>query len=285
MKNGRGHRRRKKKKKDRKKAGNSSQTLSEYFDHLGKDNMKMLHKLAKQMMTEEGQTQLILRKVNVNFARTCYIKSYEVPNLRNVEEVNGEAKVYIKNEMTELVQRVVASHNYYGQGKSQFDDVMVAASEPNKEDGRMEVWFAKIISLLTLDTSKNIIPGTAKCTIHRKDNCSACTPTMMKELALVQYYDIVSSKEVPIDGAEKKLDCIRLKWTKANELEADKDSGKVYSLIPVDSIIARVHIASNREMLKVMKDDAPYKKAIRENIGPQDRWEGELFHVNKFYWD
>lgn len=47
---------------------------------------------------------------------------------------------------------------------------------------------------------------------HNKANYDACMKTEPEKFAYVQYYDVLGNEDVPSDGVEIMLDCIRLKW-------------------------------------------------------------------------
>ena len=94
----------------------------------------------------------------------------------------------------------------------------------------------------------------------------------------IQYLDIVDHSSLPIDNIDKKLNCIRLKWSRVNDkLQKNMDSGKEYGLCPISSILGITHLDPMKHLLCLLNSHSDYKQSALKNIGPPTARMGTSF--------
>ena len=237
------------------------------------------------MGDELGVSVISKGRMDIKFTRSCYISNRSCPTLDNV---NSNGSVHSKKPSDSNIRRVNATHEYYGSSLGRFDNIFLRSpSNTQLPDDIDEVWFGKVLSFVTIESSGRLKQvSTEKCGAHNVENCSSCFGNVKGTYAFVQDYDVVNEDEVPIDEIDKQLNCIRLKWAWSyNEIEESVDCGKQYGLCHIDSILGVTHLVPAFEILRGLNNNSTYKTAVEKNIGPQDRWEGQLFYVNRYYRD
>lgn len=80
------------------------------------------------------------------------------------------------------------------------------------------------------------------------------------------------------------MNCVRLKWTRNhNRLDASVDSGKEFGLCPIESLLGMVHVVPCTEITNTLGVNNTYKRKVIEICAPPDRWEGQMYYVNRFF--
>lgn len=115
--------------------------------------------------------------------------------------------------------------------------------------------------------------------------CDICDRAIDGEYVFLQYYDIVSNQELPIDAVDKNLGCIRLIWDRHGGVSETMGPGKMYALSPLDSIRGRVNVVRATELVSILNSLVSYKKKLVDLVGERGTWESELFYVNRFHAD
>ncbi|MEM9680054.1 MAG: hypothetical protein AAF901_06990 [Bacteroidota bacterium] len=258
--------------------------VKQFLKNTGQEATEIIARLLCEVLKSDIEDSTLLKNIELKFSKSYYVRGRYAPTLDNQTSINGEGKVYVDSTAQRKMQRVVASQNFYGKDNMRYDNVILAADQGGKEqtDGKMELWFAKVLGFINLESKGVIRPGTNTCMIHNRDDCKTCHPDYVNQYAFVKYYDVLSEESVPIDEIDKCLNCIRLCWSKSNPVQKDRDSGKVYGLCPVDSIEGRIHVVEFSGMLELIDGSNTYKEKVIQKVGPEKRWEGKTFYVNIF---
>lgn len=103
------------------------------------------------------------------------------------------------------------------------------------------------------------------------------------EGCFVQFLYVVDEKALIVDAVNVTLDCIRIQWTRNAGIAKELMPGKVYVLLPVDTIRGKVHIIRFDDVVGVL---SPSEHCWEELIGlaeAKDCWTSEFFYLNKFH--
>ncbi len=244
--------------------------------------MKTLVTCLFELLTETGLDDSIAHQISVAWSRSCYLPGYSCPTN---DMTNDQGIVSIDRSTPKYGTKIVCNPIYYGSHNGRFDSVIIRhkCSSVNNIDVD-ELWFGQVLSFVTLSSSTTTDKRSGKCTLHNATNCERCRPKFLGSYAFVQYYDVIPESELPLDGIERRLNCIRLKWTRTHQqVDRDIDSGKEYGLCPLESLLGMVHVVPTAEITNALGVTNKYKKQTLKCCGPTNRWEGELFYVNRFF--
>jgi len=181
----------------------------------------------------------------------------------------------VKREM----QRIVASHTFYGSEDPVQNFVMVETGSPEETRAKLpvskagkyasacvrEVWIANVLALLKVRRKAEDEAGDVpkKCAVEEK--------------ALVLYLELCNEKSDKIDAA---LSCAKLKWAQVRD---DEDWGEnldsmrcVYGVVDVGSIRGLVHVLRGDYGLGISKT---YK------CDGDRHWADCWFYLNRFKLD
>ena len=198
-----------------------------YLQHISSTAAKSLIRCLNELLVENNISPYLRGRMTLRFSRSPFLLNRPCPVLSDM----NEGRVFSCPSVKKSVRRIQASHQYYGSDLGRYDTVFVRSKDAsiNGED-RDEVWFAKIISIVSLEPpAHNCVFNRENCSLNGIENCSECNPEALGTFAFVQYFDVIDDSEIPIDNIEKKLDCIRLKWSRGHsDIQRDIDSGKEF---------------------------------------------------------
>ena len=255
-----------------------------FLRHISDTATSTLMQCIAELLSERNTPHYLQHKMVLKFSRSFFLMNRSCPILTDVR--NG--RVYSYPSRNKNLRKVVAMHHYYGSDLGIHDIVFMRSADAT-ENGQEkdEVWFGKVLCIVSLDPPPyNNGDSKNTCSLHNVQNCEKCNLVSLGTHVLVQYFDVITESELPVDKIDEKLNCIRLKWSRGhNDLQRDTDSGKEFGLCPITSILGVTHLAPATELLSLLNHNSGFKECIENNLGPSDRWEGELFYVNRFYKD
>lgn len=215
----------------------------------------------------------------LQIVRSCRVSGYDPPSLSDTR--NGSGLVFLPHTNQRYIQKIVASNTYYNTGKKRYDNVMVESDQDNDDRG-MGIWFGHTKVLMRITTQGKLRPGTHLCLIHNRDNCSVCDDKKMSELAFIQYYDILPRSQMDIDSIEERLNCIRVSWARDGEECHGLDAGKMFGLVPIDSIRGVCHMVRMNSALSNLAAHNKLVQQLQTQLGQRPGWATEWFYVNRF---
>ena len=257
--------------------------LVDYLRCIGTDAHSTFVKLVEELLQVNRISPALLAQFRIYFCRSAFVSGMWTPDIRDMDE--GKC-VCVKEDGRRRLQRVFAAHKFYGICRSRFDSVMVHV-RVIQHDGspRYQVWFAKVLGIVQIKSNLGMRHASGHCLAHMRMPCDICDRKVDGEYVFLQYYDIVSDEELPIDAVDKKLGCIRLIWDRHGGATDTMGPGKLYALSPLDSIRGRVSVVRATELVAPLHSEVAYKKKLVELVGDSGTWEKELFYVNRFHCD
>jgi len=113
----------------------------------------------------------------------------------------------MKKDIIPYSQRVVASNSFYKSSTPRIDNVMIEGSSHYAGDEEMMGWLAKVLCFVRVCNDEH---DTNLFEKHIKKYCPICFPDVHRELAFIQYYEVLSDNHLKINTVDKSLDCIGL---------------------------------------------------------------------------
>lgn len=192
----------------------------------------------------------------------------------------GDA-IKVSDQVLRSAQRVVAFSYFYGNDKSRIDNVLVVLTRPDLRTVCQRCdeagWFAKWL-VFTHPCHGTKAPDS----IEQMKNSIDFQESEKEELCFVQWYEILSRKQLPVDLIDKAFDCVKLRLQRiegdANEFSSSRQCG----LIPVGSIKEFVHLV-RRDYLLYLVSKSTTQKTRHEKITDEET--GSLkgtYYVSRF---
>ena len=124
----------------------------------------------------------------------------------------------------------------------------------------MVIWFAKLLVFMRI---KSEIEGSSMFS--------------EEEHVFVQFYEVIDSNDVRVDGIDSSLNCIRLKWQRTEGEEGTLSCSKQFGLIPIDSVRGLVHIVRADAAMGLISDTVARKKEMADVGGGESGWPSEMY--------
>lgn len=241
--------------------------LDEIVQFLGEDGLQSMVHLIKELMQDTGSTIAKGMETSIQFPASAYVSGYNVPTLNNM--ITKRNDIYIAKSIYRISQRIVAKRKFYRWNEPRLDIVMDEGSASEGVDcpeGYMVIWFAKVLAFMRI---KSEIEGSSMFS--------------EEEHVFVQFYKVIGSNDVRVDGIDSSLNCIRLKWQRTEGEEGTLSCSKQFGLIPIDSVGGLVHIVRADAAMSLISDTVARKKEMADVGGGESGWPSEMFYVNRFY--
>ena len=151
---------------------------------------------------------------------------------------------------------------------------------PRTPHGHMRIWFVQALSFMRIQTGPDC---SSLCNDHSGMEFPVRKPKLEQELVFVEYYDVLSNKDIKLDGIDKTLNCIRVRWQRSEGELGKSSSGKQYGLSPVDSIRGIVHVVPEDMAIPKLSLSVSRRKEYEMLRCGEDGWESRIYYVNRFY--
>lgn len=196
---------------------------------------------------------------------------------------SGAVKL-VDNSLRKL-QRIYETSDFYSRGRGRYDSVMLHAGTTNENDcATHQVWFAKVLGIITFKCGVVMKPGSTICKIHNKDQCTKCENLKNKSMVFVKFYEVLNKDVLPIDAIDDKLNCVRLTWEKHGTADSEGQRGNMYALCGIDTIRGRVQVIDAKNTISLLHPDVEYKSKMHERVG-DGPLHYDFFYVNRFHRD
>lgn len=254
------------------------QPLFDLASVVGLDGLRVFLRLMEEKLVEHGLSSRRADGVRVRFPNSCYVSGYPAPSLDNCRGRSGT--IVLENRSRRFAQRIIAKDRFHGSSVPRLDDVMLQGS--SNADGRsgeeFEIWFGQALQFVSFD-----IPGERGAAGSGVQDCDGgMAGGRGRDFCFLQYYEVVSDKEVAVDGVDKNLSCVRLRWSSGVQTIPDGTATKFYGMEPVDSIRGKVHVVPASAGLTMINSGVRRRCEVEALGIPGEKWTTELFYVNRF---
>lgn len=154
---------------------------------------------------------------------------------------------------SKLRQRIAASARFYNVRGGRCDSILTERIErvhANDAERSIPLWFWKAPHLPVISIPDVVL-----------DNIAF---ELGPEFCSVQYYSIMRKEELPLDGEDGCLNCVRLGWNKTSGEAGNVSAPREYSLIPCDSKRRRVHVIPASVGTTLIANTVQQKKELQQ---------------------
>ena len=247
---------------------------------MGEEGLTQLVILLREHMKKIGIPMNVGRNTKIKFPASAYVSGYIPPTL---DAMTSDSNVFIKKSNFRMSQRIVAKRRFYQSTVPRLDSVMVEGHDEESSPtphGHMRIWFAQGLAFMRIQIGPEC---SSQCRDHRRIQCPVCNPQLEQELIFLQYYDVLSNEALKVDGIDKSLNCIRLRWQRTEGDFGKSTSGKQYGLSPIDSIRGMVHVVSADMAISKLATSVNRRKEYDRLRCDEDEWPSNIYYVNRFY--
>lgn len=261
-----------------------SEDLQKFCEWLGEDDLRAVVRLLEDVVTENSTDGRNHNTVRFQFPASGFVSSRPCPSLS--DSAGRGREVFIPHDTRRVSVRIAAASVYYGMESPRRDDIMIQAPPDRRykvSDGSTRVWFGRLLTFSRCCTDLSTNFHFATCDTHGVKSCGPCTSRSGEEYAIIQYYEVIGEDDLSIDGVDLTLNCIRLRWARADGEDGVTSSAKWYGFCPVDAILGKVHTVELGSTLRHL-DISDRRRCQVNQFSPEGNvWERELFYVNRFY--
>lgn len=115
-------------------------------------------------------------------------------------------------------------------------------------NGYTKMWFAKVSDFPCIDLRNHFASSVYITGTHQKDDDSFNQKECL-QIAFMQVYDVLGSRDLPIDKIDETLHFLRLQWQGSSGEETKLDLAKLYGLTPIVSMRGLVQVVPCNELV------------------------------------
>lgn len=198
-----------------------------------------------EMLTNIAMPAKVQSHAKFELVSLCYISGILSPRLRNFSAF--ELDVFVKRDSNRILERAVSAMRFY-RSKTQFLDAvhletdLDACSPVMNHNEYTKVWFAQTLRFVCLKNGANYAGSSFDC-----------------EYIILQYFEVMGRKDVPVNEIEKTPDGIRL----SRERVHVKDSlvlAKFYGFCAVEALRGTVQLVGMSQYIQKLTKETDLKR-------------------------
>lgn len=224
------------------------------IDCIGKDGTGSFIRMMYTQLGRNGIPEIEARNCSVQIIASAYVPGIYPPTL---DDAHVSTSVYVRKSNMRQIQRIVAKEAFYGK-ESRHDAIMVQSDETYDEfpqEQFVPVWFGKALAFVRTPKERN---GGTGYGIVLEGETSRDNDTLQREFCFLQYFEVLGREKLCVDNIDSALKCIRLRWHRTQGNNA-YSSAKEFGLVPVESILGKVHLVRGDFALPIVGKDVQKK--------------------------